>query len=475
MLKTIPITFWETPHIVFEPCCGKGNFVLAIFDKFYIGLKKIYPDSYERCKVIATKCLYFSDINALDIFITSSILKCHIQNYCKTCELDYEFNSNIGNTLQLDIKKKWNINTPSAIIGNPPYENKKGTGDNKLYLDFTKYCINNLEKNGILLFITPTTIIDYIIQMDKNRKYLDEFYNIEYIALNTPEKYFAVNSTFTYFMLKKEKYIGDTIIEHLKGKERITLKRGMNLPKIPSKADLNIINKICSTDNCFDIKVCNFSNKTQRIRKEHIRKNIVSNNKTETHKYKIYDTINKTNPNGKFYYYDKLDIDAGKKRIIFSNKGYLLPFVCENKDVTYSDNFSYILYENNLLKLMKSKIIDYLIYQYSKNGFDRINCIKMIKKVELKDNIYESFNITEEEIKIIEGNIEPNNLSQTEDNNVPQTEESFNGKLNSFPKRKKQPYQDILDKYDIKYKKNDSIKILKDLIMKNKNEKNIKL
>ena len=53
---------------------------------------------------IATECLYFSDINALDIFITCSILKCHIQNYCKNCEL-IMINSNIGDTLKLDIKK----------------------------------------------------------------------------------------------------------------------------------------------------------------------------------------------------------------------------------------------------------------------------------------------------------------------------------------------------------------------------------
>ena len=241
--------------------------------------------------------------------------------------------------------------------------------------------------------------------MDKNRNYLDRFYNIEYIALNTPEKYFIVNSTFTYFMLKKQKYINNTIVEHYKGKDNIILKKGMKLPKIPSKTDLNIINKICSTNNCYNIKKCKFSNKTQRIRKQHIKKNIVSYKKTESHKYKIYDTINKTNPNGKYYYYDKLDNDAGKKRIIFSNKGYLLPFVCENKNITYSDNFSYILYEKNLLKLMKSKIVNYLIYQYSKNGYDRINCIKMIKKITLKDNIYESFNLTKKEIKIIEDTI----------------------------------------------------------------------
>jgi hypothetical protein len=397
MLDKIPVEFWTSIKKVFEPCAGKGGFIIDIIDRFMNGLEKVIPDEKERYKKIVEECLYFSDINYTNIFICKLLIDPYNE---------YKLNYNEGNTLELDIKEKWDIEGFDAVIGNPPYESQKGTGDNKLYLDFTKYSINNLYKNGILLFITPTTIIDYIIQIDKNRKYLDDFYNIEYIALNTPEKYFTVSSTFTYFMLKKQKYIGNTIIEHYKGKDVVILKKGMKLPKIPSKVDLSIINKICSIDNCYDIKKCKFSNKTQRIRKEHITKNIVRVNKTETHKYKIYDTINKTNINGKYYYYDKVDNDAGKKRIIFSNKGYLLPFICENKDVTYSDNFSYILYENNLLELMKSKIVDYLIYQYSKNGFDRINCIKMIKKVNIKDdNIYDSFNLTKEEIQIIENSL----------------------------------------------------------------------
>ena len=395
MLDKIPIEFWTKIKKVFEPCAGKGGFIVDIIDRFMIGLEDI-SDEKERYKTIVEECLYFCDINPTNIFICKLLIDPYNE---------YKLNYNEGNTLELDIKEKWNIEGFDAVIGNPPYEAQKATGDNKLYLDFTKNSINRLYKNGILLFITPTTIIDYIIQMDKNRNYLDEFYNIEYIALNTPEKYFKVSSTFTYFMLKKQKYTGNTIIEHYRGKDIIILKKGMKLPKIPSKIDLNIINKICSSNNNYDIKKCSFSNKTQRIRKQHITKNIVSINKTNIHIYKIYDTINKTNPNGKYYYYDKLDNDAGKRRLIFSNKGYLLPFVCENKDVTYSDNFSYILYETNLLKLMKSKIVDYLIYQYSKNGFDRINCIKMIKKANLKDNIYESFNLSEEEIKMIESSI----------------------------------------------------------------------
>ena len=393
MLDKIPVEFWTSIKKVFEPCAGKCGFIFDIIDRCMNGLEETIPDQKERYRTIVEECLYFSDINPTNILICKWLIDPYNE---------YTLNYNQGNTLELDIKEKWGIEGFDAVIGNPPYEAQKATGDNKLYLEFTKYSINKLYKNGILLFITPTTIIDYIIQMDKNRKYIDEFYNIEYIALNTPEKYFTVSSTFTYFMLKKQKYTGNTIIEHYKGKDTIILKKGMKLLKIPSKIDLSIIDKICSTDNCYDIKKCKFSNKTQRIRKQHITKNIVSTNKSESHTYKIYDTINKTNPNGKYYYYDKLDNDVGKKRIIFSNKGYLLPFVCEHKDVTYSDNFSYILYETNLLQLMKSKIVDYLVYQYSKNGFDRINCIKMIKRVVLKDNIYESFNLTNEEIKMIE-------------------------------------------------------------------------
>ena len=52
MLNTIPVDFWKTPQKVFEPCCGKGNFVLGIFDRFYKGLEEMYPDEIERCRII---------------------------------------------------------------------------------------------------------------------------------------------------------------------------------------------------------------------------------------------------------------------------------------------------------------------------------------------------------------------------------------------------------------------------------------
>jgi len=393
MLNKIPADFWKTPKKVFEPCVGKGGFLVDIYSRFMDGLRDLYPDIEERKRVISEQCLYFSDINPTNIYIDRLL----IDPYSK-----YNLNVNEGDTLKLNIQEKWGIDGFDAVIGNPPFENLNASGDNKLYLEFTKFSLNILYEEGVLLFITPTTIIDYIITMNKNRNYIDKFYDIQYISLNTPRKYFNVNSTFTYFLMMKQEYTGNTIIEYSGGKEEITLKKGMMLPNRPSKVDLKIIEKITSLDKNYEIKRCKFSNKTQRIRSQHIKNNVISETQTELHKYKIYDTMNKSQPNGVFYYYDKLDNDCNEKRIIMSNKGYLMPFINDKNDVTYSDNFSYILYEENLLDLLNSKILKYLIFQFSKNGFDRVNCVRMIRKVELFSDIYFSFNLTDEEINVIE-------------------------------------------------------------------------
>lgn len=163
MLDKTPDDFWKTPHKVFEPCCGKGNFVLGIFDKFYKGLEEMYPDEIERCHVIITDCIYYADITALNVFITTEILKCHIQSWCSLDEFneDWVFHSNIGNTLDLNINEKWGLDGFDAVIGNPPYNNsqenvgKKGGGD-LLWNKFVEKSLNEwLVNKGLLLFVHP--------------------------------------------------------------------------------------------------------------------------------------------------------------------------------------------------------------------------------------------------------------------------------------------------------------------------------
>ena len=58
MLDTIPNNFWKKPRKVFEPCCGKGGFIVDIVNRFMDGLKDLIPDEEERYRTIVEDCLY---------------------------------------------------------------------------------------------------------------------------------------------------------------------------------------------------------------------------------------------------------------------------------------------------------------------------------------------------------------------------------------------------------------------------------
>ena len=146
----------KKPHKVYEACSGKGNFVLGLFDKFYHGLKEMYPDEIERCRIIMTKCIYYADLSPLNVFITTELMKCHVQSYCGESP-DYDFNYYVGDTLKFDCKKKWVIDGFNAVIGNPPYNagGRVGSG-NTIWQHFTKIALNEwLLPNGYLSFVHP--------------------------------------------------------------------------------------------------------------------------------------------------------------------------------------------------------------------------------------------------------------------------------------------------------------------------------
>ena len=157
MLNLLSDECWKSPFKLFEPCCGKGNFVIAIFDKFYKGLAEMYPDEIERCRIILTECIYYADLTPLNVFITTEILKCHVQSYCGMDEFDYNFNTYTGDTLKFDFRSHWNINSFDKVIGNPPYNAWGATSTgNTIWQYFTKKALNEwLCPGGKLLFVHP--------------------------------------------------------------------------------------------------------------------------------------------------------------------------------------------------------------------------------------------------------------------------------------------------------------------------------
>lgn len=148
MLDELPTEFWSSLKKVFEPCAGKGGFLLDIIDRFMNGLKDTILDEKERYKTIVEKCLYFCDINPTNIFICKLLVD---------PDNEYNLNYHEGNTLELDIKEKWNVNGFDAVIGNPPYNSSGDTGTgNTMWQGFTKTSLNKfLNTNGYLLFVHP--------------------------------------------------------------------------------------------------------------------------------------------------------------------------------------------------------------------------------------------------------------------------------------------------------------------------------
>ena len=383
----------------YDPSAGMGSFPVNVYYRLMNGLKKEFPDEKLRKKHILENMLYMSEINKKNCYILEKLFnkkKFNLNIYC-------------GDSLKINISKAFNLEKFDIIMGNPPFQDKNKSGDNKKYLEFTKLSLEQLGPSKYLLFITPRNILDYLLVHEKNRKYIDKLYNIQHLAIETCSKYFKVGSSFLWFILQNKDYVSNTSIDFLdydnKVKNtKIKLYPAIDLPRYPNEIDLKIISKLTSDKKKFNLIDIKFNNKTQRIRKEMIKKGTVKETKTTDFKYKIIDTINKTNPfpPRKYYYYDKKDDNYDKDKLVISKKGYLMPFIDDTHNYTYSDNFKIIVDNKknlkNILKVVDSCLIKYLIKQFSKHGFDNINALELIsEKIDDEKDVFKIYKLTESE------------------------------------------------------------------------------
>jgi hypothetical protein len=176
MLDSIPKEFWETPKKVFEPCSGKGGFLIDIVDRFMDGLKSI-KDRKKRYQKIVEDCLYFSDINPTNIYICKLLLD---------PEGKYKLNYHEGDTLKLDINVKWKLMCFDAVIGNPPYSTDPSKPNSKpLYNLFIE---DFIDKTNYLLFVVPSRWFVGGKGLDKFREKMMKRKDIKLIVHNDNDK-----------------------------------------------------------------------------------------------------------------------------------------------------------------------------------------------------------------------------------------------------------------------------------------------
>jgi len=312
MLDKIPKCFWNKPRTIFEPCCGKGGFLIDIVNRFMNGLENMIVDEEERYKTIVEKCLYFSDINPTNIYICKLLLDINKK---------YKLKYNEGNTLELNIKDKWNINGFDAVIGNPPYNSSGNVATgNTIWQHFTKKALNEWVKDKrILIFVhppgwrkpnTPKSKFYGLYDLMVKENYMSY---LEIHGIKDGQKVFKCGTRYDWYLIKKCKDNKETTIIDEEGqKHKVNLK---NLEWLPNSNINNILKLLVNNKKQKRCPIIYNRNNYGTDKKW------ISKNKTKEYKYTIIHTIPKTDIR---YLYSKVN-DKGHfniSKVIFANNGF---------------------------------------------------------------------------------------------------------------------------------------------------------
>lgn len=145
MLDTLPVIVFQNPHKKWlDPCCGKGHFAICIYLRLMKGLVSWEADCVKRSDHIIRHMLYMIEINEEHIACLYALFGTDANivndNILKVFK-------NIGDCKKFDY-----------IIGNPPFQEVKKHGKNKLYEKIIHICIDQLELGGSLLMIAPDNL-----------------------------------------------------------------------------------------------------------------------------------------------------------------------------------------------------------------------------------------------------------------------------------------------------------------------------
>ena len=451
MLSKLPTNVWTNKDLKWlDPANGIGNFPIVVYYKLMEGLKHEFKEDDKRSKWILEKMIYMSELNPVNVALSKKVFKM-IDSASTPNILRADFITGYEAVLKRmrddagDKNRLFDI-----IIGNPPYNSTLSTGDNKPYLLFTFISISLLETNGLLTFITPPSIYDYLFKR-KTLKLTGDIYKydklLDILYVNADNNYLKrffknVGSDFSYFVLKNKEYSGETQLLYEKDGKLLIEKIEVPPPPPPPASgeenstitEINIMKelynnilhpeyvsiklKIFSNDTeTFEFKKALFGTSTRRIRKEQIEDKTVKDTPDETHKYKIIESYKMDSVfNPKLHYFDKTDTDYDKKRLIVSaGPSNLYPHIIPKNSFTLSDNIYYTVCEDtqceNLLFFLESPLWKYIDKKYRPSNSinshlisSLISRIKPLPSKKFTDNasMYDFFKLTKDEISKID-------------------------------------------------------------------------
>lgn len=386
----------------FDPANGNGNFLLRLIQRLLIGLKNIpgLENEDDRYKWIVEKMIYAGELESIYMFnymlFIDPMCKYDINVICG------KFNDKLTNIRIND----WEFNSETRILGNPPFKVKSGNP----WLHFLN---KSLQISNHVNFIVPISIMRSNSKTLKDcRKKLQPLYNLFDLNSDLDKNNFTENRIIISTFASKTP---QSIIK-LKDK-LLTINNSEIINRIPESENkvFGILSKIEKKSNLNKLDfISDFRNNSRKTTpKELIKDGIASDIQTSIFKYPIHHTPCKI-----LYAKDKMKT-WGKLKVAFNYSGKLIG---KNK---YGQ--PYMFATTNLIGKQMAGVevntqeeADILLHNYSHKLFEFYNInekssgfnqgtLNNLPKLPLKKlsnkEIYDWFELTNEEISLIEDSI----------------------------------------------------------------------
>lgn len=313
-----------------DPCCGRGYFMIYLYNKLFTGLKNIFHDENKRHKHIIENMLFMVEINPTHIPELRDV---------------FGNNANIFNQDFLAIERK-NFN---FVIGNPPFNvgglvkvptnkmiDKRGDGKS-VWMHFITKSIDSLCKNGILAVITPSIWL----KRDHSMHNILKQYNIKKLHTltgNETNKIFHgyAQTPTCYFMLQNNCAKKHTINLYDKyTRAYISFKIDTSIP-LCGASILQKLQPYINKYGSINVKKTNMPHTSIKF----------SDSNTDEYPYANIKTChikNKTEPQLVINYSNKPCVFNSNKKLVLAHKMYGFPFYDTSGNYGISNRDNYII------------------------------------------------------------------------------------------------------------------------------------